>query len=491
MKKTYIYLIIFVAVSSLTLSSCKKYLDVNTNPNTVEKVDPKLLFTYAVTSYVNLKSSGDHYIPFALAGQAVATGGNNPTGWGIPSEEQYQISSFSNGNSWRAYYTSIGSNLKEAIKLSESASPVNNNAAAQCKILFAMVGYEITTVFGDVPFSEAWSTTNPAPHFDAQKDIFESCLKLIDEALAQFDAASPLKIDKEYDMFYNGDLDRWKKLANSVKLRILMTMVDKDPSKAAAIGTLVQAGNLIDGANGNCLVKYESGAGKRNPKYALALQYNDGTNFFFGTIHTIDFLKKIKDPRLPKFFDKPAKATDYFGVENGADADDKVNARISTSLQTAEEPEVLFSYQEELFYEAEVYARGIGVPVNLTKADELFKKAVKASCLFYGVLQNVADDYVNPEKENALPSLIGDPTAVKTIQMHHWVDKMERGLDAFTQWRRSGAEGDETPKLKLPIGAPAGGLFRRFEYPITNEISANPNAPKTRIRFTEKVWFDL
>jgi hypothetical protein len=75
--------------------------------------------------------------------------------------------------------------------------------------------------------------------------------------------------------------------------------------------------------------------------------------------------------------------------------------------------------------------------------------------------------------------------------MHHWVDEMDRPLDAFTHWRRSGPEGEETPALTLPIGAPEGGLFRRYEYPDVKEVLANPNAPQDRIKYDVKMWFDL
>lgn len=485
MKKTYIYILILVLGSSLGLSSCKKYLDINTNPNKADKVDPSVLFSFATVSYANLRSGGDLNIPFALVGQTMATGGDNPTGWGIPSEEQYVISSFSTGNSWRSYYTTIGSNLKEAISVAEASSPVNNNAAAQCKILLAMSAFETTTVYGDVPFSEAWNVNIAYPKFDAQKQVMESCISLIDAALAQFDDASPFKIS-DYDLFYKGDLDQWRRLGNSVKLRILLTMVDKDPTKASAIGTLMTAQNFINSPSDNFLIAYENASGKKNPKYSLSEQYNGNVPFFFGTDRIVNFMNVLGDPRRPKFFDKPEDATEYVGVAPGETADDDVNVRISTSLQTAIEPEVFFSYQEQLFYEAEVYARGIGVTTDLAKAETLYRKGVVESCKFYGVINEVADNF-----GKALPPLVAGSAGVKTIQMHNWVDKMDRGIDAFTQWRRSGSEGNETPALTLPSGAPAGPLFRRFEYPITNEISTNPNAPKNRIVFSEKMWFDL
>ncbi|POY35679.1 SusD/RagB family nutrient-binding outer membrane lipoprotein [Solitalea longa] len=485
MKKRLIYAFCGVLTCAITLQSCEKFLDINKNPNAAENVDPKLLFSYASTSYINLRSSGDLYIPMALGGQSITTGGNNPTGWGIPSEEQYQFSTFSYGNTWRAYYTSVGANLKQAISLAESATPKNNNAAAQCKVLLALVVYEATTVYGDVPFTEAWNTGISYPKFDAQQTVLNGSIALIDEALAQFDDASALKIS-DYDMFFKGDLAKWKRLAKSVKLRTLMTMVDKDPTKATQIGQMVTEGGLVSSAADNFKVGYQAVTGKKNPKFAINEQYNGGRNFFFGSKYVVDFMRNLSDPRLPKFFTKPVEATDYFGIEPGADGDDKHDVRISNTLQAADAPEVIFTYQEELFYEAEIYTRGLGVGADLTKASTLYKKAVEESCKFNGVDGTTASTFAN-----GLPNLSTVPAPMALINMHHWVDKMDRGLDAFTQWRRSGPEGQEIPNLSLPIGAPAGKLFRRYEYPTTNEISSNPNAPKELVKYNEKMWFDL
>ncbi|MEP7259246.1 MAG: hypothetical protein ABI687_12675, partial [Flavitalea sp.] len=116
------------------------------------------------------------------------------------------------------------------------------------------------------------------------------------------------------------------------------------------------------------------------------------------------------------------------------------------------------------------------------------RSAAMASATLFGASDNEAEDF-----GNALPELstLGAVEATKYIQMHHWVDEMDRSMDAFTQWRRSGPEGEETPLLTLPLGAPSGGLFRRYEYPQVEEILANPNAPKERIQYDVKMWFDL
>ncbi|MBW4890040.1 SusD/RagB family nutrient-binding outer membrane lipoprotein [Mucilaginibacter sp. HMF5004] len=488
MKKKFIYAFLGVITLSLSLTSCKKYLDINKNPNSAEAVDPKLLFAYAATTYVDLRASGDYWIPFALAGQTVSDGGNNPTGWGIPDAGEYVISTFSTGNSWRSLYTTMGGNLRQAISLAESASPKNNNAAAQCKVLLALAFYDATTMYGDVPYTEAINPLISYPHFDSQQTVLEGVVATLNDAIAQFDTSSPLKIGGIAaidDPFYGGDIAKWKRLATSLKLRTLMVLVDKDPTKATQIGAMLTAGGLISSAADNFKIPFQNVTQKNNPKYAINLQYNGGISFFFASKYITDVLDPVNDPRLPKLFDKPAGATHYVGITQGDDGDDTLNPRISASLHTATEPETIYDYQDELFYEAEIYARGLGVPVNLVTAAALYKQAVAESCKFYGVDATTANTF----STTGLPAFTVTPVA--NIHYQHWIDLMDRPLEAFTEWRRSGPEGSEVPNLQIPTGAPANGLFRRYEYPITNEISVNPFAPKTVIKYYTKQWFDL
>lgn len=465
------------------LSSCKKYLDINKNPNSAEKVDPKLLFSGATVSHAALRASGDFYIPLALGGQTVADGGNNPTGFGAPSSGEYNFSTNFFGNTWSAYTNTV-INLKQAIAIAESNTPANNNAAAQSKVFMAQTYYDLTTMFGDIPFSEAVNSEVSYPKFDPQQQVLEGCLSLLDEAIAQFDESSPLKIEQAYDVFYGGDIAKWKKAARSIKLRILMTMVDRDPSKATAIGALITEGGLIDAAADNMKIPFLDAAGRKNPKFSISEQFNGGDNLFFASKYVVDFMRPLNDPRLPKYFDKPAAADNYYGITPGEDGDDEHDARVANGLHRADEPELFFSYQEELFYEAEIYARGLGVSADLAKANTLYKSAVEESCKYFGVDGTTAAAFAT-----GLPDLSTVAEPVKLIHYHHWVDKMDEPGEAFTEWRRSGPEGAETPALTLPVGAPSTPLFRRYEYHLSNELLLNPNAP-AQLRYWEKVWFD-
>lgn len=488
------FYIIFSALTLvMSLPSCKKYLDINVNPNAATTLDPKLLFSYATIAYAGLRTSGDLYYPTVLAGQTVSDGFNNPTGYatGVPGEQQYIINPLVYGNPWRSYYTSVGNNLQQAIKIAESATPKNNNAAAQCKVIMALVYYEAATLYGDIPFSEAINTDIIYPKFDSQQTVLNGVVAMLDGAIAQFDdtpAGNLVKIS-DYDLFYKGKISKWIALAKSVKLRTLMVMVDKDPSKAAAIGAMITAGGMISSADDNCAMPFQNVQQKYNPKYDLSARFNGGQETLFASKYVTDYMDPMNDPRLPRYFDKPAGQTNYIGVAPGADGDDDIHPRLSiTNLHKPDQPELIFGYQDQLFLEAEIYARGLGVTQNAATANTLLKAAVNASCVYYGVAPGTANTFTA-----ALPTYpigTGTGSLMYNISYQSWVNLMDRGIDSFTQWRRSGPEGSEVPALTIPIGAPSNGLFRRFEYPITNELNQNPNAP-AKIDYYTKTWFDL
>lgn len=480
MKKINKFLTISLLIFSIVFtSSCKKYLDINTDPTSATSVDGKLLFGYAVTYWDQSRCGGDIHIPISLMSQTIASGGNY--GWG--KDNVYVLSPTSLNNTWTFYYQRVGNNLQLAIKAFEAAG--NKNGVAQCQIVLAQVVYEASLMFGDIPYSEAWKSAIPYPKFDGQKDALESLLKLLNGAIASLDAASPLKIS-DYDIYYGGDIDKWKKTANSIKFKILMTMVDKDPTKAAEIGTMAaNPSAMINAASENWLFKYGASTTNANPKQRLLATYTNGENqWFFANKNVLDYMKPT-DPRIPKYFDKPAAATGYISVQTEEEADANT-AKISTYLYRQDAPDLLCTYQELSLLQAEVYARGLGVSKDLTKAQALYNQGLQAAMLFYGSSASATSTYISTQ----VPDLTTNADPVKEIHLQQWVDLMDRPIEAFTQWRRSGTDGNEVPQLALPVGATAGPLIRRYVYSV-DESNANPNLPKPTPVYSDKQWFDL
>ncbi|BBD46547.1 SusD/RagB family nutrient-binding outer membrane lipoprotein [Petrimonas sp.] len=480
MKKILYYLLLTIVV----FTSCNDWLDINKDPNRATEVDPDVLFGYAITSWSANRTGGDSYIPLVFAAQTMATAGN--FGWG--NDDVYDISPYSTGNTWKLYYATAGTNIFSAINLAEASTPKQPWIAAQGKIVRAMLMYEATMLYGDVPFSEAWKDDIDYPKFDAQKDILTNLLGLLDEAIAdaKTPAADGLKSITGSDLYYQGDMKKWIRLANSMKMRIAMTMVDADPEKTSVIADLISKNEMMASAADNMEFPFFNTPGKENPKFGILKKYAGSQNlFFFANSHVVDILKPTNDPRLKIFFEPgPEAEGEILGLPTNAEGDETTAPVNIKTILKADAPDLIFSYQETLFFQAEAYARGLGVTKDLNKANELFKGGVKAAMLYYGVKEAEADAYIN----TGLPNLTTAADPVKEIHLQQWVDLMDRPLEAFTQWRRSGAEGAEVPELSLPANSPANPLFRRFVY-SPEESTANPNTPQD-VHYYDKMWFD-
>lgn len=485
--KKYILSAILLGVLS-GMSSCSDWLDVNHNPNAAEKVEPGYLFNYVAVAWSGTRTSGDFYIPISQSLQIQADGGDSYGGW---AEGNYVISPYSVGNVWKGYYNSSANNLKLAIKMAKEASVVNNNAIAQCNVIFAENMYEATMMWGDVPFTEAWNENIRYPKFDSQEVVLNGIIDVFDNALSTMDPSLPSTIT-EYDVYYGGDMAKWQKLTRSLKFRTLMVMVDKDPSKAEMIGKMLTEGGMIDSAAGNMEFKYSTNSGNENPKYKILEKYFNGQNqAFFAHNNVLKPMQDLNDPRIPVFFE-PGHDGVFRGLNTRQAAEEDkdknlLSSVIGKSLYRKDIPDLLYSYQEQLFLEAEAYLRGLGVAKDAVKANELYRKAVKEACLYYGVEASAAEKYANSLADL---STVDEQTALKNLHMQQWIDLMDRPFEAFVQWRRSGSEGNEYPALEVPATAITKDLIRRWDY-SPEEMTANPNSPKSNPNLWDKMWFDL
>ncbi|WP_166962407.1 SusD/RagB family nutrient-binding outer membrane lipoprotein [Yeosuana marina] len=486
-------IVLFISIIFFTVYSCSNedLLKVNKDPNVATSIDPDFLFGYAAYSWTGNRTGGDVFLPIGWASQAFSTGGN--AGWGY-GEDRYDISPFSIGNAWSGYFVNSGNNLYIAIQQAEAADPVNNNAAAQAKLTLANVMFEVTMIYGDVPFRQAWQAgefTNPV--FDPQEQVLNDLLVMIDEALAQIDVTSIVKISSN-DPFYKGDMAKWIKFGTSLKLKILMTMVDKDPSKAGEIGALVNSSNLITSPVDNFKIDYFDETNSENPKNKIFKNYAGGVNpWIFANTIGYTLMDDRSDPRIPIYFDANRDG-DFLSVDTATEALLYPNGDVKSSpisldnLWKVDAPDLILSASEIQLLRAEIYVRGLGVASDISMANTLYKEGVKQSLMYHSISEVDADAYVNGD----LPDISG-MSAVKAeeeIHIQQWIDFQDRTLEGWINWRRSGPEGSEIPNLTLPPGAPAGGLFRRYMYP-TGELNSNANAPDGGDMLFDKVWVDL
>lgn len=490
-----------VSILWLTSSCEDEFLDVNQDPNRATSAEPPLLFTGAINQYSTNRTID--FGPTAATAAQLWSGGGNLGAGVFTRPEIYTISIFANGNTWRAHYREIQKNLTLAIQGAESADPVNNNGAAQCKIFSALTYLSSTLIWGDVPFTEAVDVNfetiellSPNPMFDPQEQVLNSVINLLDEAIAQVDLEDPLAITSN-DLIYEGDMEKWRKFANSLKLRTFMIMVNADPSKADDIAALIAEDEMISSADDNAAYPFFNESGNRNPFWETLNAFAGGANlFYYASEAMVEVMKEYNDPRLDTYFEPFSGAGDnadpnreVMGVPPGGNISADEAWVLSTAplgqegtfeLVRPTAPDVLFSYQEQLFLEAEAIARGLA-DGGLSVANTRFREGMQVALQARGIDEETINEYLP-----TLPDLttLSETEAVEVIAEQTWIDQIIRPLEGWTTWRRTGV-----PELELPEGASTTDIIQRFPLP-PDEVSANDNAPVEK-PLDEKMWFAL
>ena len=341
---------------------------------------------------------------------------------------------------------------------------------------------QTSLLWGDIPFSEASTGAVDLPKFDKQADVLNGCIALLDEAIAQIDPAGK-GIIAPFDLYYGGDMTKWRKFANSLKLRILFSMVDADPSKGAAIGQLIASGNMIASNADAMQFKYFNQPGRQNPRFSFTAIFRGGVQSdWYCSKPVYDLLVSLNDPRIPYFFQPgPAAGPAEYIALNSVETFTTKSALVNLNLLKPDLPEVSFSYSEQLLLEAEAIARGFA-PGGFDLATQRMRAGVRESLLPVGVPAAGADAYAA-----GLPALT-TANHRTVLSQQAYLDLFMRPVEGWVQNRRSGPVGQEIPALTAPAGAPVSGLVRRLLY-RSEEINSNPNTP-TGLALDLPQWFD-
>ncbi len=466
--------LILATLLAFSTTACFKDSDINIDPNRSTSVNPALLFAGASTQFSLLRVAELTW-PVALMSQMWSSGGR----WGL-SQAQYDQTRIR--SAWGRTYTDVLKNLNVAVEIAEAARPVNSNAVAQCKILMAFAYAQTSLLWGDIPFSEAATGEVDLPKFDKQQDVLNGCIAMIDEALGMIDPAGA-SISAPSDLYYGGDMAKWRKFGNSLKMRILFSMVDADPSKGAAIGQVISSGNMIASNDDAMEYQYFDQPGRRNPRFSFTAIFRGGVQTdWYCSKPVYDLLTSLNDPRIPYFFQPgPEAAPGEYIPLGSVETFNPKSALVNLDLLQADLPEVSFSYSEQLLFEAEAIARGFA-PGGFDAATTRYRTGVRESLLSFGVPAAEADAYAT-----RLPALTA-ANYKRQLAQQQYLDLFMRPIEGWVQHRRSGPIGQEIPAMTAPTGAPVSGLVRRLLY-RSEEISSNPNTP-TGITVDTPLWFD-
>ena len=208
-----------------------------------------------------------------------------------------------------------------------------------------------TDVFGMVPYTEATNPDIVTPKFDDQKTIYQGIIADLDAAMATIGDATRTGVNVDdvgaNDVFCNGDLQQWKRLANTLKLRIAMRAYGASGADfASAAISQAMAAPLLDGASDNILMAKDEVISQWSSACYGDVWYNFGTGSDWTVGKTlIDVLRNNNDPRLSKYA-KPAKGgTVVLEKPDGPEAD-KHDKRVAYILNVLDEAGVQYTRKD-------------------------------------------------------------------------------------------------------------------------------------------------
>lgn len=363
---------------------------------------------------------------------------------------------------FRTYYRGFLQDFKVADSLIRSKTATSadgekekQNKLAVIEILRAYSYQQLVDIFGNIPYTEALDVTNISPKYDDAFTIYKDLLSRIDAALAKMDPG--FESFSQADLIYGGDVEKWMKFGNSLKLKMGITISDFDPTLAQ---TVIEAAapHVFTSSDDNALFQYLASTPNNNPLNTdLVLS---GRDDFVPANTIVDVMNALNDPRRPKYFTMVNDK--YVGGIYGESNPYSQYSHISDEIRDPTFPGILFTYDEVLFYLAEAAARGFNVGGT---PESFYTNAIKESILFWGGTEAEALAYLaNPSV--AYATAAGDWR--QKIGTQAWIAFYTRGLEGYTEWRRL-----DYPILNIaPAITTYNEIPKRFTYPV-NEQTLN------------------
>jgi hypothetical protein len=209
--------------SMLMLVSCEIPTDLNDNPNDITLNDPapNLFLNGAQLANVMVQNSHLNRISGMFSGQLIGYASLYSNIYG------YSLSTVESNDEWNGCYTGVLTN----VRLIRETVPDDKLLVGISKVLEAHAVGTLAILMGDVPYSEAISEVDD-PKFDSQLSILTALTSLLDGAISDLGSASSRSDD--YDIYYDGDKDKWLAAAYTLKARYALIRSDYAGALAAA-----------------------------------------------------------------------------------------------------------------------------------------------------------------------------------------------------------------------------------------------------------------
>lgn len=473
MKRTYLNIYIMAVVLGWILSLCacsKGYLDVNqANPNLTEK--PPINGLLAGTTYsagLNVFNAGNitSYYVQQLASPNAGSGSD-------------VYDDVDRSSTWRAIYLNLN-DIKQMEALAVTQQAYEHLGVG--KILEAMNMSLLIDLFGDAPYSAAWTGGEVLkPEYDAAAAIYDTCLDLIEQGITSLNQADPrVTLDASNDLVHNGVKSAWLKTGYALKARLLNRLSKQAAYDPAAI--LAALDNAYDSNSDDAQVtRFTSlspwnGVARNNASGSL-----DGwlsanfVNALNGTTYG------VFDPRLPRITDT-TRFGDYRGTRNGVGRvgtgtnKEECYLSVNGAYSSGGAPLLLLTYAEMKFIEAEA-----AFDTDRARSYQAYLDGIAANM-----------DKVGVAPADKAAYLANPVVAVGTAAFTKALIFKEKYVATFLQpetWTDARRFDYQYKDFVLPQNALLTTFIRRVGYP-SSEISSNPENVPPVGSLADHLWWD-
>ena len=421
-----------------------------------------------------------------------------------------QIYGFERGG-WGRYYANQIVNLEKIITdyTTEATPEMELQGSAEnmigvAKIFKSIIYKRITDTYGDIPYSEAAKIGENlrTPKYDPQEEVYKGIIADIKEGRDMLDASKKVP---QGDILYEGNVDYWKKLANSVLLQIALQMSKKYPAPSGfAAQTFNEAlghpAGVVETTDQEAFWNYSSAdlianplSNLRSADYYLAREFTESLK---GASNNFNRTSNMTpDARLSVYSSTGITGT---GLAYGYTVDDlkasgldntSSAAQMSSAFKGADSPMALMTAAYTYLNRAEAANRGwtsenatamltMGITKSYASLDKHYGSSISADAASYAAarVQDMSAD------------------AAKVIAEEKWVALFNQGFDSWSEWRRT----------RMPALLPAhsaindGAIPTRVPYPLeeanyntTNYTEAVSRLTPAEDKNTAKFWWEL
>jgi hypothetical protein len=445
----------------LIMYSCTKRFDqLNTNPTSFSPLPPAAIpKALARAQYEGVYGDPGgyeliHSLFTDLWSQYFADAGGAPT-------DRYAINQDWIISQWNLTYTVNWPTLKLVIDATEGKSLAANAIA---KIWKVYIFHQNSDIYGPIPYFQAGLGTLSIP-YDSQESIYIDFFKTLDSANTALKTAdttqSPFGTD---DMIYHGNIVKWMKFGNSLRLRLALRVSEIDPQMAQLQAEAAVANGVMLSTDDDAFVDVTS-----NPNSDNGLCDEAPWENMRMSASMESYLKGFNDPRMQQYYSPADQDGQYHGLRNGLAPTDVTNAvvvggqyngavnlsninliRWNPLTDGTTKLNVMYA-AESYFLKAEGALNGWNMGGN---AIDFYNQGIALSMQQWGITDNTVilnyvngtstpaalSDYLNSPAVSNIPVKFAPdaPTERQQISTQKWLAIFPDGIEAWAEIRRTG-----------------------------------------------------